>query len=303
MNKERQLKVPVLFMTFNRLDNTKQVFEAIRKAQPSRFYFLSDGPRSGVKGEPEKVNAVRDYVLSNIDWDCEVKTLLRQSNLGSGISCSTGIDWFFENEEMGIILEDDTLPSDSFFRYCEELLIRYKDCDEVGIISGYNQSTPAGLFEHSYGFTKFCSMWGWATWKRIWTDYDYDIASWPDNKDKIFSSEKIAKFWIPTFKDTYKNPDKTWWDYQLVYLLFLQQKKYICPSVNLITNIGFGEDATHTFNENCSDAKADKFDISFPLVHPESTALDNKVDSFLDKKFSHKTLFYRIVRKLINFIK
>ena len=112
---KKPLETAVLFLVFNRLDTTKQVFEAIRKAKPPRLYIAADGPRESKEGEAEKVKAVREYVMSNINWDCEVKTLFRDKNLGCKYAVSGAIDWFFENEEMGIILEDDCLPSQSFF--------------------------------------------------------------------------------------------------------------------------------------------------------------------------------------------
>ncbi|MFP4332877.1 MAG: hypothetical protein ACLFQJ_06210, partial [Campylobacterales bacterium] len=133
------LKTAVLFLVFNRLDTTKQVFEAIRQAKPPRLYVAADGAREAKEGEDQKVKAIREYILQHIDWDCEVKTLFREKNLGCKIAVSSAITWFFENEEMGIILEDDCLPSQSFFWFCEELLERYKDDMRIMMVSGYNK--------------------------------------------------------------------------------------------------------------------------------------------------------------------
>ena len=130
------LKTAVLFLIFNRLDTTKQVFEEIRKAKPPRLYIAADGPRENKEGEKEKVGAVRKYVLENIDWNCEVKTLFRDKNLGCGKAVSQAITWFFENEEMGIILEDDCLPSQSFFWFCEKLLKKYNKEKRIMLITG-----------------------------------------------------------------------------------------------------------------------------------------------------------------------
>jgi hypothetical protein len=147
----KPLNTAVLFLVFNRLDVTKQVFQAIRQAKPPRLYIAADGARKNKEGEAAKVIAVRDHVLESIDWDCEVKTLFREENLGCKYAVSGAIDWFFEQEEMGIILEDDCLPSQSFFWFCEELLLRYKGDMRVGHIAGYNHF-PGRVTASSYFF-------------------------------------------------------------------------------------------------------------------------------------------------------
>ena len=116
---KKPLSTAVLFLVFNRLDTTKEVFKAIRKAKPSRIYIASDGPRKIKNNEADKVKEVRSYIINNIDWQCDVNTLFREENLGCKIAVSTAIDWFFDNEEQGIILEDDCFPSQSFFWFCE----------------------------------------------------------------------------------------------------------------------------------------------------------------------------------------
>ena len=130
------LITPVLFIVFNRLDKTRQVFEAIRQARPPFLYIASDGARFNKEGELEKVQAVRDFIIQNIDWKCEVKTLFRKKNLGCKYAVSGAISWFFNNVDQGIILEDDCLPSKSFFWYCEELLEKYKHDNSIYLISG-----------------------------------------------------------------------------------------------------------------------------------------------------------------------
>ena len=165
------MKTPVLFLVFNRPDTTKQVFEAIRQAQPPRLYIASDGHRSDREGEWEKVKTVRDYVVNNIDWDCEVKTLFREKNLGCRIAVSTAISWFFENEEQGIILEDDCFPDQSFFPFCEELLWKYQDDKRIMMITGTNSLGTWKSELQSYHFSIYGSIWGWATWKRAWNLY------------------------------------------------------------------------------------------------------------------------------------
>jgi hypothetical protein len=159
------LNTAVLFLVFNRLDTTKQVFEAIRQAEPPRLYVAADGARANKEGEADKAQAVRDYIMQNIDWEYEVKTLFQEENLGCKYAVSGAIDWFFENEEMGIILEDDCLPSQSFFWYCEELLKKYKDNTRVWHIGGTNTEIISKDILSSFYFSQLNNIWGWATWK------------------------------------------------------------------------------------------------------------------------------------------
>ena len=172
---ENRLKTPILFLVFNRLETTKQVFDVIRLGKPERLYIAADGPRLERVGEAEKVQSVQDYVLSNIDWDCEVKTLIREQNLGCRKAVSNAIDWFFEHEEAGIILEDDTVPDPSFFQFCQELLEYYWEDERVMSIVAPNIQGALNL-EQSYLFSRYSLFWGWATWRRAWQKYM--IAIW-----------------------------------------------------------------------------------------------------------------------------
>ena len=184
------MKKAVLFVTFNRLDYVKETFEQIRIAKPPRFYIASDGPREGVEGEAQKVQEVRDYILSNIDWDCEVKTRFLDKNSGGcAYGVSGAVTWFFENEKDGIILEDDCVPSQSFFPYCEELLDKYKDDKRVWHIAGDAPIDNVDI-EESYYFAKIQHCWGWASWADRWKHFKLDISDY-DRKDlKKFSNRK-----------------------------------------------------------------------------------------------------------------
>ena len=171
------LNTAVLFLVFNRLDTTKQVFETIRQAKPQRLYIAADGARASRVGEAAQVQAVRDYVTSHVDWECEVKTLFREQNLGCKYAVSSAIAWFFENEEMGIILEDDCLPDPTFFNFCQELLARYRHDQRIGVISGDNFQFGHRRNDDSYYFSKYVHIWGWATWRDRWVNsYDVTIA-------------------------------------------------------------------------------------------------------------------------------
>ena len=162
---------PILFLIFNRPQLTARVFAAIREAQPSQLYVAADGPRSNRPGEADLCEQAR-RVINGVDWPCEVKTLYRQENLGCRQAVSSAITWFFDNVEAGVVLEDDCLPIESFFRFCSELLIRYRDDTRIGMISGNNHGFRIYDDSLSYSFSKHGAIWGWASWRRAWRLYD-----------------------------------------------------------------------------------------------------------------------------------
>lgn len=264
-----QFDVPILFCTFNRLECTKKVFERIREIKPAKLYLLSDGPRKNVEGEAEKVCAVRKYLEDHIDWECQVYKNYAEKNMGCGKRMSSGISWAFEQEEKIIILEDDCLADLSFFKYCKELLEVYKEAENIMVISGYN---PLGILdeEYSFVFTPMVEIWGWATWKRVWEQYDYDMLDWKERKIssymKSFMNDKQIEYYIQIFDSMYAHEIDTW-DYQLQYLLLKKEALAIVPKKNMIENIGFGADATHTKTAPvnlCNEA----YEIEFPMCIP-----------------------------------
>ena len=264
-----QFDIPVLFCTFNRLECTKRVFERIREVKPAKMYLVSDGPRENIVDEEKKVNSIRRYLDEHVDWDCQIYKNYAEKNMGCGKRMSSGISWAFEQEEKLIIIEDDCLPDLSFFRYCEELLELYKEDENIMLIGGSN-SIEEMEGEDSFVFTPYLENWGWATWKRTWEKYDYDILSWEGRKIppymKTFMSDKAIDFYARLFYLVYTHELDTW-DYQLQYLIFQQEALTIAPQKCLVKNIGFGPDATHT------KTKPDKLysedhRISFPMQIP-----------------------------------
>jgi len=295
--------IPILFMIFNRLDTTKQVFEMIRKVTPQKLYIASDGHRINRVGEKEKVETVREYVLKSIDWDCEIKTLFREENLGCGKAVSGAISWFFENEEMGIILEDDCLPSMSFFPYCKELLEYYKNDTRIYHIAGYNPliytKTP-----YSYYFARIQHCWGWASWRRAWKHYSFDINNLNDFIDKKTINKKFTRdidrdYWIKIFKKM-ENHDIDTWDYQWTYNIFYNNGVCINPAKNLITNIGFGEGATHTTENDPEFNNQQRFEIE-ALVHPKNIIINNHLINKINKEIFgiNRSSPYKILKKLL----
>jgi hypothetical protein len=283
-----RLKTAVLFLVFNRLDTTKQVFQSIRQAKPPRLYIASDGPRVDHEGDAQNVSAVRDYIIKNIDWECEIRTLFRDHNLGCKYAVSGAITWFFENEEYGIILEDDCLPSQSFFWFCEELLERYKDDTRVWHISGDNFQEKIKRGDASYYFSKYTHIWGWASWANRWSMYDVEMKSFEtfDKQNKIssvFGEKKSQRYWLAVFKEVFLGKIDTW-DYQWVYAIMSNSGLNVMPNQNLISNIGFGIDATHTKDLDSQLSKIPRTDLLAPLHHPGFVMHDIEADFFTASK-------------------
>ena len=251
MNK---INTPLLFIVFNRPDLTKKVFKKIRQAKPPKLYIACDGPRVGHDGEKEKVDQVRE-IAGKVDWQCELKTLFQNNNLGCKKGCLTAINWFFENEEKGIILEDDCLPHLDFFNFCEILLDRYFNDERVSFITGDNFQDGNLRGDASYYFSKYINLWGWATWRRSWIKYDVgNMKFWPEwSKSKDFGDKMIdnveKKYWKNIFNLMYLEKIDTWC-YPLSASVWYNGGLTVTPNVNLVSNIGFGDGATHTTFEN-----------------------------------------------------
>jgi len=232
------LQTAVLFLVFNRPDTTAQVFEVIRKARPPRLYVAADGPRPNREGEAERVARVRE-IATAVDWPCEVKTLFREENLGCKYAVSGGITWFFEQEEQGIVLEDDCLPSQSFFWFCEVMLERYQDEKSIWMINGFNPRYP-GVSSSEYFLSQNPSVWGWASWRDRWLNYDVEMSNFSREKE-LSLYNKIPKYvksyYQKSFSNTYVGIIDTW-DYQLTWLILLNNGYVVKPRVNLISNIG-----------------------------------------------------------------
>ncbi len=306
------LNTAVLFLVFNRPTVTARVFQAIRNARPPRLYIAADGPRFGREGEAERCAAVR-RIATDIDWPCEVKTLFRSQNLGCKRAVSEGISWFFEHEEQGIILEDDCLPNTSFFFFCEDLLNRYKSEERVWVITGDNFQRGIKRGDASYYFSRYNHVWGWASWQRAWRMADMDIKFWPEWKRsrvwKDFWSNRIARrYWEKIFDRMYRQEIDTW-DYPWTASVWFHGGLTATPSVNLVTNIGFGEDSTHTSSSNSplANLPAAEFDV---LQHPNCIELNEDADDHVfeyvfngrDMQFPRVCTVFarRVVRKILS---
>ena len=281
--KQEQFTIPILFMVFNRPEITERTFNQIRQQRPLYLYIEADGYRMEKEGEREKCEQVR-AIVKNIDWPCTPKYLFRDMNLGCDKACKSAIDWFFNEIECGIIIEDDCLPDPSFFPYCEELLDRYKKEEKIMMISGTNLKIESGT--SSYYFSKYGQIWGWATWKRAWIKYEPEMDI--NNKKIQFNTKDEDKYWRNNFATRYWDPQ---W---AVYTMWLNKSFAILPNRNLVTNIGFGKEATHYDDENSITAGIATKSMEFPMKHPREIVVDNKVDNEFFYKFYYQSFYKRL---------
>jgi len=256
----------------------------------------ADGARPDKKGEPEACQSAREMILNGVDWDCEVRTLFRDKNLGCKTAVSSGIDWFFRHEEQGIILEDDTLPDPTFFRFCAELLEYYRDDQRIMMISGDNFQFDRKRTDYSYYFSKYCHIWGWASWRRAWDYYDVNMKAWPEIKDKqpLFGGrvdKEEASYWNNIFERVYRGQIDTW-DYQLLFACWKEGALSIVPSENLVSNIGYGNNGVHIKRKSIFTGLETK-QVTFPLAHPPCIIRNVAADRYSAKNYFRKRFFCR----------
>jgi hypothetical protein len=274
------MHTPVGFLIFNRPDQTGRVFAEIAKAKPSRLLIIADGPRAGVPAEAEKCAAARAAV-ERIDWDCEVERNYSKENLGCKKRVASGLTWLFDQVEEAIVLEDDTLPHPTFFRFCEEALDKYRGDERVMHVSGGNYQFGRRYGRGSYYFSRYPHIWGWASWRRAWRSYDADMKSWHDVRDTAWLSEALddpeaAQWWRGYLERVYTNGVDTW-DAQWAFAIWGRRGLCVTPNTNLVANIGFGNGATHTSDAHpLASLMAEP--MRFPLAHPAHMAADANAD-------------------------
>jgi hypothetical protein len=277
------LRTPVALLIFNRPDTTERVFKAIAQARPSKLLVVADGPRASRPGEAERCQQTR-AIIQRVDWDCEVITNFADSNMGCKLRVSSGIDWIFEQVEEAIILEDDCLPDPSFFRFCDEMLERYRDNERVGMVSGGNLQFGRQRGAGSYYFSKYTHIWGWASWRRAWKHYDRDLTHWPEFKaqgllEQMFATPGEQTYWQNSFQWVHEGSLDTW-DVSWTLTALTHGLLQVVPNVNLISNIGFGVDATHTHVVGVH-ANLPTQAIEFPLRHPTFVLPNIEADRYL----------------------
>jgi len=276
---------PILIIAFNRPGSCRQVIDAIRPAKPERIFFAVDGARPTHPVDLRNCESTRNLV-QEFDWPCEVKTYYRETNRGCKYAPPEAISWFFSHVEAGIILEDDCVPNPDFFSFASELLERYAKDEYIGMISGNNHYGFQTAKNDSYHFSRYASIWGWATWKRAWLLYDVGMRSYLKSLDAIKASvghsEKFRSYWWRNVEAVQAGLNT--WDVQWAISLLANQMLTIRPKHNLVANIGFTIDSTHTGYEYDANKYARSFNLDFPLVHPTFIMLDDLADLKLEKR-------------------
>ena len=264
--------IPILFIIFRRKDTALKSFERIKQVKPNKLYIACDGARENVEGENILVEETRNAILQQIDWQCEVKTLFRAKNLGCCMGVYTAINWFFKNEDKGIIIEDDCVLQSSFFPFVEELLYKYEHDERIAMIDAANYIKNVNIPD-SYGFSRFKSTNGWATWKRAWKKMDLNM-EWKNSPyfESIIKNNgydgKDTHYWKYRIKAIEQNYVSAW-DWQWYFTMADYNQLSIYPKVSLISNIGFGTGATHTTESIIPDQYKTNSEIDFPLQHPK----------------------------------
>lgn len=279
--KSNLCSAPVAFFVFNRPNHTAQVFDVIRSVRPEVLLLVADGPRHTTTGESMLCKEVLE-IIGNVDWPCKVYKNYSKINLGCKKRLSTGLDWVFSLVDRAIILEDDCLPDSSFFDFCTEMLTKYQYEDKIMHISGFNRLSNSFKVDESYLFSRFGSIWGWATWRRAWKYYDVSMSAWEHLKKRknyeiLGKSKEEIEWRVNLFEKVYSGEINTW-DYQWVFTRILNKGINIIPSVNLVSNIGFGEGSTHTNDINNKNANLKTGKITFPLLHTDSITVSDKYD-------------------------
>lgn len=273
---------PICLILFNRPDCTRHVFNRIAAAKPERLYLIADGPRSDVPGDDQRCAESR-AVVANPSWDCDIVQLYSDTNMGSRLRITSGLDAVFEREEECIILEDDCFPDASFFPYCNSMLQKFREDERIMMISGTNFVPASRLPNASYWFSRYPSIWGWATWRRAWRLLDRQLSEWPRlHRERwlldVIGSKEGAAYFAKLFTANLQKPQ---WDYALLYSLWTQHALGVVPRVNLISNIGWGPSATQTkvINPHLAFRKIEA--LALPLTHPCVVAPNRLADDLV----------------------
>jgi hypothetical protein len=280
---------PVLLLGFNRPKKVKEVINALRMIKPSELYISLDGPRKEVPSDIVQIEKVKDE-LKEIDWKCNVYKNFSKTNLGCKLGVYAGISWFFEHVESGIILEDDIVPNTSFFNFCTELLERYKEDREIGMISGCNMVSDKISIPYSYTFSNYANIWGWATWRRSWVNMDIHLNHWnnwrknPRNFKTINPDIHLFELYWRDILDSIQNGKVDTWDFQWFFTLWFQKQLCIVPKGNLVQNVGFDSEATHT--DGTLPHYIDKnpiTELKFPIQHPQDKNINIDFDKIVSQ--------------------
>ncbi|CAA6696221.1 MULTISPECIES: hypothetical protein [unclassified Lentimonas] len=299
------MNTPILLIIFNRPKQTRALIDALRPVRPTKIYVAADGPRLNREGEAARCVETR-AVIDTIDWPCEISKDYAKENMGCGPRPATAISWIFQHEESAIILEDDCIPNPSFFPFCSELLEKFKDDQRIMQICGSNHVDEHLEINESYLFSNYPLCWGWATWKRAWDLFDYDMATWPEYQKRnmlqnIVQSRKEIEYWDNNIANVFEG-DQSVWDVRWLFSIWSNHGLSVIPKSNLISNVGFGTDASHTFNydDRHNDRKTNS--VNFPLIHPTPVCPNVEHDNLLEDTFYVKPPWYQFIKTSIKCI-
>jgi hypothetical protein len=307
-----RMTTPVALIIFNRAATTRKVLDVLRQVRPQTLFVIADGPREGVPDD-QRLCAEARAVIDEIDWPCDVRRRFLNENLGCGHSPAQGLDWVFSQVETCIILEDDCAPDVSFFPFCQEMLQRYQDDKRVMMISGNNHLLNRKAIADSYLYSINTQTHGWATWGRAWSEYDFFMEDWPTLRSvewltNYLGNSKYADGWLKTFDIAYKeaklNPKCSYWDFQWTYTCWKNHALNVIPCSNLVTNLGYGDNATHPTSLDHPLANLPVVAMSFPLKHPVAMIQNHEADDILrETVYGYRPLYKRIYFKLCRILK
>lgn len=278
------LQTPVLVIAYRRAETTRQVIDSLRGLRPERLYFAANGPDPARPDDPAQCESARG-VLGEVDWPCEIRRLFRTEHLPARESIARAIDWFFEHETEGVILEDDCICAPAFFRMAQELLIRYRDRTEVMQIGATNFAPHLTGGGDSYSFSGYAYIWGWATWRRAWRLFDLQMSTFDEASVRAILRSRFPRwrdrsFWLAMYRYLSSGRLDTW-DVQWNFALFRANGLSVVPRVNLVRNIGFGAQSTNTTNAQNAFASMAPGELAFPLKHPERLQAAERADDWV----------------------
>ncbi len=306
------MDVPILIIAWRRPNTLKEVIDALRPVAPSILFVACDGPNHSRIGEAEKVAATRRVIETKIDWPCQIERLYSESNQGCKLGVSRAISWFFDHVSEGIILEDDCVPHPDFFPYCTTLLDRYRNDSRVWCISGSNFQNGQWRGDGSYYFSRYNHCWGWASWRRCWQHYDHELRLLDrllqsDLLKTVFDDSTEQEYWCKIWNRLCMDGEPDTWDYQWTFTCFINGGLTTIPNRNLVRNIGFGTDATHTLTPSLT---TDTFALN-TIKHPEFILRDYTADRYTCERvfsiqspsstYSRRAKLIRLIRDKLRF--
>lgn len=297
-----QLETPVTVIFFRRPDALRSVMERVREVRPRSLYLVADGPREHVEGEAALCAETRDVAEALVDWPCTVHRNYAAANMGCGPRPASGISWVLQQEPATIILEDDCVAEPTFFHFCQELLARYANDERVAQVCGSSFHPELLDPRYSYGYSRYPLCWGWATWRRAWQHFDYSMSHWPASRAdgmvaKILENPGDRAYWDRHFQRIYEGDD-TVWDMRWTYAVWRERMVTIVPRTNLVTNVGFGTNSTHT-SDTCSGGNVPSAPIEFPLRHPPVVLRAEDHDNLIEKTLFVKGGYWGATKQLV----